>query len=432
METKIHRLSEEMINIIAAGEVVENPASVVKELIENSLDAGASRIEISCLQGGLEAIRIDDNGCGMSREDALLSLERHATSKIASHEDLFALATMGFRGEALAAIHAISHLEMKTSLHEMGVKIRGSGGKILGAEPIARKRGTTIEIQSLFYNVPARKKFQKSSSVLTSQIRKTVETIALAYPQIAFSLECDKSRLLELLPQSLEERISQILGPFAHQKHHGFFGAPHDAKTHRRDQYLYVNKRAVFSPLVSKAVKEGYGTRIPEQHHPRFLLFLEIPPDQVDVNVHPQKKEVRFREESALFQQIRALTQSVFEMPSFQEPLCFDPPSEWKLAEEIPFFEPVAANCLPFVFTERVVGVFDGLLLLEKEGLILVDLRLAEAEVMGRKRETKQYTTEEALRIWEELKKSSCLRYDSKGRVVWKEITRADLEGLLK
>jgi len=237
---------------------------------------------------------------------------------------------------------------------------------------------------------------------------------------------------MELASQKLEERVSALLGEFAHRKNGGFFGAPSEAKSHRREQFLYVNGRPIFSPLVSRAVKEGYGTRIAEHAHPRFLLFLEIPPDQVDVNVHPQKKEVRFAEEGELFRKVRAWTASVFETKLFSEPIRFDTPREWKLAEEIPLAEFQVASSLPFAFAEQVVAVFEGFLLLEKEGFVLVDLQGAEAEVMGRKREARQYGREEAVRIWEELKRRGGVRYDGKGRVIWKEITRDDLAELLK
>lgn len=446
MERKIARLSEIVINQIAAGEVVENPASVVKELVENSLDAQASRIEVAIHRGGLESIRIDDNGCGMSDEDALLSLERHATSKIRSSEDLFELMTMGFRGEALAAVAAISHLEMKTSLGTVGTEIKMSGGKMISVEPTARNRGTTIEVKSLFHNVPARKKFQKSISALTAQVRRSLETIALAHPEVAFSFYVDGNAIFELLASEKKKRVEDLLGAFAHEGKKesmwGLFGAPHEAKSHRRNQYVYINRRPVFSPLLSNAVKEGYGTRIKENEHPSFILFLELDPQLLDVNVHPQKKEVRFSEESILFHQIRSFSSSVFEKVVFEEPLSFEPSAiSWApLAEEPPSFPAPRFQekmALPFSFPERPIAVFKSYLLLEREGLLLIDLEAAQARIVFEKegkiikRSSSSYSLDVAIEIWEALQKCHDVRYDPVGKIIWKEVTEQDFEKIL-
>src|SRR5579871_3369452 len=198
MVQKIARLSEEVIKKIAAGEVVENPASIGTELIENSLDAGASHIDISIEGGGCRLIRIEDDGCGMGPDDALLSLERHATSKIRSEEDLFSLSTMGFRGEALAAVASVSFLEMKTSDGIRGTHIDVKGGSVSAAIPCARNRGTTVAVHDLFFNVPARKKFLKSASANTAAFNRIVETIALAHPEVSFSLKTDGKLVLQL------------------------------------------------------------------------------------------------------------------------------------------------------------------------------------------------------------------------------------------
>src|SRR3990167_11104366 len=213
MSQKITRLSNEVINRIAAGEVIEQPASIVKELIENSLDAGARTIAVSVEKGGERLICIEDDGCGMSLEDAKLSIERHATSKIRTEEDLESLMTMGFRGEALAAISAVSRFEMKTFDGGIGTWISASGGFLEKVEPCARNCGTTVMVRDLFFNTPARKKFLKSSAANLAQISRVVETIALAHPEVSFSLVVDGKNVLQTFQESKEKRIRSFL-PF--------------------------------------------------------------------------------------------------------------------------------------------------------------------------------------------------------------------------
>ncbi len=382
MNRKILRLPAAVINQIAAGEVVENPASIVKELIENSLDAGAGRISVDIVAGGQQLIRVEDDGCGMSPEDALLSLERHATSKIQTVDDLQTLGTMGFRGEALAAISSVSHFELKTSDGE-GTRIVAEGGAPLTVEPCARNRGTTIEVKSLFYNVPARKKFQKSPSANAAQVTKIVESLALAHPEIAFVLNGK-----EFTPTSQKGRIEEILGEHEHEVNGrgvtGFVAAPEKAMSTRTAQHLYINKRPIFSPLLSKAVKEAFGTRIGEHSYPRFVLFLEISPDAVDVNVHPQKREVRFRDESAVFRMVQTAVEKTFAPQTvFSQPISFTPPPAFSFEERFPMppFQAEEAR-LDFIFPDRSLGVFGSYLLLQRERLIVVDLRAAHARVL--------------------------------------------------
>lgn len=378
MCAKILKLPEPVINQIAAGEVVENPASIVKELIENSLDAGASRIDVE--MGDI--IRIIDDGCGMDREDALLSLERHATSKIRSVDDLQELSTMGFRGEALAAIASVSHLEIKTS-DGKATRVLSEGGKIITVEPCARNRGTTIEVRSLFYNVPARKKFQKSKSASLAAVSRTVETLAIAHPEIAFSLN---GKLYA--PASLKERIKEILGEHEHEVSgkgiYGFVASPAKAMAMRTGQYLYINQRPIFSPLIAKAVKAAFGTRISEHSYPRFVLFLEIDPSAVDVNVHPQKREVRFRDESAVFRLVQRAVEEVFApVLNFSEPISFDPPVPTSFTEQI-FSMPfkIEEKELDWIIQEKPLAIIGKFMLLQKDHLILVDLRSAHARVL--------------------------------------------------
>jgi DNA mismatch repair protein MutL len=317
MTSKIHILSDQTINQVAAGEVIENPASVVKELIENAIDAGATQISIEVLSGGFQGIKISDNGSGMSPDDAVLSLQRHTTSKIVTVDDLFALMTMGFRGEALASIAAISKMTLLTAIENApAVFIETEGGKIDHIAPGARTRGTTIEVRSLFYNVPARKKFQKSSAASSAEITKTVTQLALAHPEIGFELVQQRHSQFSLPASNsepfsliLKERALVLLGEeFLNSTHvlemnegnykaTGLIGDPLFSRHNRSGQYLFINRRPVFCPLISFAVRDAYGTRLSTERHPVYLLHLSIPSELLDVNVHPQKKEIRLREE---------------------------------------------------------------------------------------------------------------------------------------
>lgn len=382
MSAKIFKLSSSVINQIAAGEVVENPASIVKELIENSLDAGATSIEVTLLGGGHELIRIEDDGSGMNREDALLSLERHATSKISFLEDLQTLSTMGFRGEALAAISSVSHFELKTS-DGKATRVLAEAGRVVCVEPCARNRGTTIEVRSLFYNVPARKKFQKSKSASLAAVTKALEGIALAHPEIAFSLNGKR-----FAPCTHKERIEEILGEHEHavlaNGIFGFVASPEKAMAMRTGQYLYINQRPIFSPLIAKAVKEAFGTRIHEHSYPRFVLFLEMAPDQIDVNVHPQKKEVRFQDEGAIFRKVqKAIEEALSPKVTFSDPIAFNAPQLASFSERfLPFECKVEENQLEWATPDMPLAVFGRFFLLQRKNLLLVDLKAAHARLL--------------------------------------------------
>ena len=320
MASKIRVLSDQTINKIAAGEVVENPASVVKELVENAIDAGAHRVTIEILAGGFQLIKISDDGSGMPPDDAVLSIERHATSKLCSADDLFSLVTMGFRGEALASIAAISKINLTTALEDSSaIVLEVEGGQITHAGPAARSRGTTIEVRSLFYNVPARKKFQKSASASSAEITKIVTQLALAHPEIGIEL-IQHNRCLFSLPAASSEDFLTLLRnradvllnaeflsssqPFVlkegNYEGRGLIADPLTSRYNRSGQYLFVNRRPVSCPSISYAIRDAYGTRINTDRHPVYLLHLSIPPELVDVNVHPQKKEIRLRDESLL------------------------------------------------------------------------------------------------------------------------------------
>lgn len=408
MAQKIVRLTDSVINQIAAGEVVENPASIVKELLENSLDAGSRHIAIAIRGGGLQSIEIEDDGSGMSPEDAVASLERHATSKIRSADDLNSLTTMGFRGEALAAISSISHFELKTSNGENGTFIRTKGSDIQETIPCARNQGTTISVRSLFFNVPARKKFQKSVASNVAQVTKIIEIISCAYPEVSFSYTSHDECILQLPSQRRRERIEAVFGPFPHLGERpalwGLFKAPQDAKSHRRGQVLFINRRPVFSPLISKAVQMGYGTRLKENMYPSFVLFLEVDPAVVDVNVHPQKKEVRLSEESSLFQRVEGFVAECFtsnqeeSAPTFSGPLSFEPPAPFLFAEEGNAYYPkMRQGSLPIEVVEKPLTVMGRYLLLEKEGLLLIDLIGAHARVMAEELKKETITTQALL-----------------------------------
>jgi len=321
---KIALLPDLVADQIAAGEVVENAASAVKELIENSLDAGASEILVSIDGGGLLRLCIEDDGCGMDLEDALMCLKRHATSKIRSAGDLEQLSTMGFRGEALAALASISKLEIRTSDGNEACRIVLEAGDVPRVESIARNRGTTIEAKSLFFNTPARLKFQKSPAANAAAVLKVVQTLSLAHPEVRFSLLSNGKVTLQCHQTDWKRRAEELLGEFAHEVNapmvRGLLGRPEEGKTNRSGQTLFINRRPIFSPLIAKAIKDGFGTRMQEALFPQFLLFLELPPDWVDVNVHPQKREVRFREEGRIYQIVRNAVFQAFEGVSGEEP----------------------------------------------------------------------------------------------------------------
>lgn len=322
MPSKIRVLDEQTINKIAAGEVIENPSSVVKELVENSMDAGATQICVEIKGGGRQLIRITDNGCGMNKDDALLCLERHATSKIREIEDIHSIYTMGFRGEAIPSIASISKFTLMTCpASEDGTMVIVDGGKIVQCCPIARSPGTTIEVKSLFFNVPVRRKFQKSPAYDSNEILKVLSNMALGNPTIKFELISDQKNLLMTRPDSVKStsflsslslRVEEILGSeFAsatcpieasqgEYSLQGFVGTPGYTRHNRTGQHLFINKRAVTSPLVSYAVRDGYGSALPSTRHPVYVLHLTIPGMLVDVNVHPQKREVRLRHEQSI------------------------------------------------------------------------------------------------------------------------------------
>ncbi len=312
----IQRLPDHLINQIAAGEVVERPASVVKELLENALDADATHVTIEIQEGGDNFLRITDDGSGMDKEDAIMALERHATSKISSTDDLFNIHTLGFRGEAIASIASVSYLTIQTkkSGDLEGTLVMAEGGTVTNVKPVGVPEGTQIEVRQLFFNTPARKKYLKNPVTEYNHVFNMVESIALAFPNVAFRLVHDDKVVFDVPIQSgLWERIRSLKGkPVADElvpifyghsevKLEGFIGKPLIARSNRNEQYLFVNNRAVKSHVLSYAVKDGYHTLLAKEKYPVFFLYFHLNPELIDVNVHPRKQEVRFRDEKEIF-----------------------------------------------------------------------------------------------------------------------------------
>ncbi len=345
---RIHVLSENVANKIAAGEVVERPASVVKELLENSLDAGAKRIRVNVEAGGRKLIQVIDDGCGMLHDDAMLAFERHATSKIRNADDLLNIATLGFRGEALPSIASVSRLRLETHASEdaAGMVVEIAGGKILTVEEAGLPMGTSISVRDLFFNIPARRKFLKAEPTELSHIASLVTHYALAHPEMHWELHSATNAMLIAPPVADHgQRIYQVFGketldqliplsailplirvglpqppPWRRQEHdddeqpaaepgevrlHGFVSRPEIQKLNRNSIFIFVNGRLIRDRVVQHALTEAYRNIIPPTVYPIVLMFLEMPATEVDVNVHPSKTEVRFRQSSTLHDFIR-------------------------------------------------------------------------------------------------------------------------------
>ena len=316
--SRITRLPAALANQIAAGEVVERPASVVKELIENAIDAGATRIGITIDFGGKKLIAVDDNGEGMTREDALLAVERHATSKIRTAADLAAILTLGFRGEALPSIASVSRFTLRSRARgtEGGSEVRIEGGVLIETRAVGCAEGTLIEVADLFFNLPARRKFLKSDTGESAQISRLVTQIALGYPEIGFALRSGERAVLTAPPTgSLEDRFYQIYGDrpdlvpvfkqAAGMSVRGFVAALADQGPVRGPQHVFVNRRVVRDRTITHAIQAAYSVATIKERSPEVHLFIELPPDQVDVNVHPTKAEVRFLDQNLVHEVLR-------------------------------------------------------------------------------------------------------------------------------
>jgi DNA mismatch repair protein MutL len=325
----IQLLPDLLINQIAAGEVIERPASALKELLENSLDAGASEILVQLEGGGIKLLRVRDNGSGIAPEQLPLALMRHATSKIASLDDLQRVASMGFRGEALASMAAVAQITL-TSHHanaEHAWKIEANDGKQSDAYPAALAHGTSIEMRELYFNTPARRKFLKSENTEFAWCEETFKRIALSRPDVAFSLQHNGRSVLQLTKQNLVQRVTSILGEefgqhavgierqIADLHLYGIAALPAYSRSTRDEQYFFVNGRFVRDKVLMHALRQSYQDILHHQRHPAFVLFFDMPPEQVDVNVHPAKSEVRFRESQGIHQFVFHALQDALSKP---------------------------------------------------------------------------------------------------------------------
>ena len=367
--SKIHVLSDQLANQIAAGEVVERPASVAKELVENAIDAGARRIQVDSEAGGRRLLRVADDGEGMTRDDALLAFERHATSKIKRSEDLFAIGTLGFRGEALASIASVARVEMLTMVEgeTEATRVLIEGGRMRDVKAAAHPRGTTITVRDLFFNVPARRKFLRSEATESFHLMNLVTHYALAHPEIAFTLTNNgRETLRAAVAADLRERAYQIFGAdfLANllevaggqqqvARVRGFISAPRERRTSRDAQYLFINGRYVRDPLIGRALSEGYRAVLPQGVYPAALLFLEVPLEEVDVNVHPAKSEVRFRRAAAVADAVREAVRATLASAGYvrasdalkeRETLSRDADTQDRKEDHVAIHEPVAGE----------------------------------------------------------------------------------------
>ncbi len=336
---KIIILPEDLTNKIAAGEVVDRPAAIVKELVENSIDAGADEITVILKNGGKTLIQVVDNGTGMSREDAILAIQRHTTSKIHSYDDLHNIRTLGFRGEALASIASVSRMELSTVLHqeESGTRIKIEGGVVEDIAACAGNRGTTVAVKNLFYNTPARRKFLKSDETEYRYILGVMQRFTLAYFQTSFKLYHNDQMIYDLKPTEPGQRLIEVLGSRYKDKLvtvedqgtvmqiWGFLGNQDSARKSRGDQFLFLNGRYIVNRALNHAVVSAYGTIIPHGSFPLYVLFLEIDPRRVDVNVHPSKMEVKFADERLIYDLLRSAVKRALASQQIIPPLSMHP-----------------------------------------------------------------------------------------------------------
>ncbi|MDQ2792804.1 MAG: DNA mismatch repair endonuclease MutL [Bacteroidota bacterium] len=334
----IHLLPEYLANQIAAGEVVQRPASVVKELLENAVDAHATQVQLIVKEAGKQLVQVVDNGAGMSPTDARMSLERHATSKIRSTEDLFRIRTLGFRGEALASIAAVAQVEIRTKQreHDTGTLLLVEGSQITSQQPTACPDGTSIAVKNLFFNVPARRNFLKSNAVEMRHILDEFQHVALANPQIAFSLYQNDLEVFSLPAGKLSQRIVALLGngykeqlAACEEVTHaisvrGFVGKPESSKKSRGDQFFFVNNRFIRSAYLNHAVLAAYEGLLARDTHPFYVLFLELDPKAIDINVHPTKTEIKFEDEKTVYAVVRAAVKQSLGLHNIAPSLDFD------------------------------------------------------------------------------------------------------------
>lgn len=338
MADRINLLPDNIANQIAAGEVIQRPASVVKELLENAVDAESSSIKLVIKDAGKTLIQVVDDGCGMSETDLRMSMERHATSKIHAIDDLFAVRTMGFRGEALASIAAVAQVEVKTRRKgdELGTHMVVEGSEVKSQEPCNCPEGTIISVKNLFFNVPARRNFLKSNPVETRHIIEEFQRVALAYQEIFFTLHHNSVEVFHLPAANLRQRVTGIFGKKHNQNIvpveestdiltiNGFVGKPESAKKTRGDQYFFINQRFIKNPYLNHAVFNAYEDLLPKDSYPFFVLFIDIDPKRIDINVHPTKQEIKFDDEKVVYSFVRAAVKHGLGQYSVTPSLDFD------------------------------------------------------------------------------------------------------------
>ena len=338
MADRIQLLPDNIANQIAAGEVIQRPASAVKELLENAVDAGATQIKLIVNDAGKALLQVIDNGSGMSETDARMCFERHATSKIKSIDDLFQIRTMGFRGEALASIAAVAQVELRTRRadDEVGTCINIENSIVVRQEPVATATGSSISMKNLFFNVPARRNFLKSNPAEMRHIIDEFIRVAMAFPNVFFSLTSNGQQVFHLEGGSLKQRILQLLGTSYNSKVvavkeetdylniHGFVGKPETAKKTRGDQYFFVNSRFIKSPYLNHALTSAFQQMIPADSYPMYVLFIELNPEQVDVNVHPTKQEIKFEDEKIVYAFVQAAVKHALAQFSITPTLDFE------------------------------------------------------------------------------------------------------------
>ena len=359
MSDIIQLLPDSVANQIAAGEVIQRPASVVKELVENAVDAGAKTINVLIVDAGRTSIQVIDDGKGMSETDARLSFERHATSKIRKADDLFALTTMGFRGEALASIAAVAQIELKTRQEkdDIGTSLSISGSKFIGQEPCVCPVGSNFKVENLFFNVPARRKFLKSNTTELNNIISAFERIVLVYPSITFTLHSNGVEIFSLKACSLRQRVVEVFGKRLNQnllpvevettlcRIYGFVGKPEAAKKKGALQYFFVNDRYMKHPYFNKAVANAFERLVPFGEQVPYFLYFEVPAENIDVNIHPTKTEIKFENEQAIWQILMAAVKEA--LGRFNDIPAIDFDTEGK--PDIPVFNPSANVSAPTV-----------------------------------------------------------------------------------
>lgn len=370
MSDIINVLSDAVANQIAAGEVIQRPASVVKELMENAVDAGASSVKVIVKDAGKALIQVIDNGCGMSEKDARACFERHATSKISNTDDLFAIRTNGFRGEALASMAAVSEISVKTRLreNELGTHVRIAGSKFESQEPVQTPPGSNFQVKNLFFNIPARRKFLKSDHTELRHIINEFNHVVLTHQEIEFALHHNQTEILHLPPANLRQRIMGVFGKAVNAylipletetsmiRITGLIGKPEHARKTYGEQFFFVNNRFIKHPYFHKAVLNGYDQILAPDHIPSYFIFFETDPSGIDVNIHPSKTEVKFEDERSIWQILLATVREAIGKHNLSPSMIFDKEG----VIDIPVFSKDAEAKIPRIETNPDYNPFEG------------------------------------------------------------------------